>query len=374
MKVPSQGPRRSPPRRASRGAIRAACGAVLALGVGCARTRYGAVAERIRQGAVPGGIVESVPCVRQARYQCGPAALAMVLGAWGETPDAAAIADAVFRDERRATLTGAMAAYPDPARYWVLAGPGDVREISRKVAAGMAVIALLQPGRPLVRAGHYYVVHGTDEQARLFLLRSGTRCEEVMAWDLFDYRWAPAGRWRMVVCPPDRASWRLAPEERLSRGLHFERQGEIDLAEADYVAGLAEAPGLAQLYINLSNLWMAGQRWDAAASLLENGLTATVRDRRLVNSLAWVRGEQGRFSEAEGLAREAVGPDPETARVEYLDTLGWVLFRAGARAEACQWLGLARRRAEEIGAGAAVRDWLAEHWTAACAPESIADP
>ena len=113
-----------------------ACGALaaaLALAAGCATHRYDAVADGIRQGRVPGRVVEGVPCVEQARYQCGPAALAMVLGAWGETADVDAIALAVYDEERRTTAVEAMAAYPDPARYWVLAGPGDVDELNSNI-------------------------------------------------------------------------------------------------------------------------------------------------------------------------------------------------------------------------------------------------
>jgi tetratricopeptide (TPR) repeat protein len=100
---------------------------------------------------------------------------------------------------------------------------------------------------------------------------------------------------------------------------------------------------------------MQAQDWPTAIGIYE-GLRARLgdNDATILNNLAWAYSESGALAHAVPLARRAWTLDrdnPATA-----DTLGWLLFKAGRRAEG---LGLLERAAHGAPSGAAIRQRLA---------------
>lgn len=86
------------------------------------------------------------------------------------------------------------------------------------------------------------------------------------------------------------------------------------------------------------------ERWDDAIRLYE-GLRARIgdRDATVLNNLAWAYSEAGDMAAAVPLARRAWRLDPDNPATT--DTLGWLLFKSGQRAEGLALLERAARGA-----------------------------
>jgi tetratricopeptide (TPR) repeat protein len=136
----------------------------------------------------------------------------------------------------------------------------------------------------------------------------------------------------------------------------LERSGQDD--EADDVLSLfiqqnpASVPGL----ILVASDAMQEQDWPQAIQIYES-LRARLgdNDATVLNNLAWAYAQTGDLGSAVPLARRAWSLDrdnPATA-----DTLGWLLFRAGRRAEG---LGLLERAARGAPSDATIRQRLAQ--------------
>src|SRR5262245_58941086 len=82
------------------------CAAILLvaglLGTGCARVTLDTV--RADVAAAQGHLIATVPFIAQDAYQCGPAALAMVLRYWGATADAEEIGRSLYLPSAQGVL------------------------------------------------------------------------------------------------------------------------------------------------------------------------------------------------------------------------------------------------------------------------------
>ena len=92
------------PRSLQRSGARAALALLLTslLGSGCARVTLDAVRADVAAGH--GHLIATVPFIAQEAYQCGPAALAMVLRYWGAAADAEEIGRALYLPSARGGL------------------------------------------------------------------------------------------------------------------------------------------------------------------------------------------------------------------------------------------------------------------------------
>jgi len=140
----------------------------------------------------------AVPYFAQTEDLCGGAAAAMVMRYWG----ASDIYPDTFQPlvDRRAggIATGALTSDLERRGWTAIAGPGDAAEVSKELARGRPVIALIQdsPGRY-----HYVVVIGWS--ADTVTLHDPARApSRVLDAARFDGEWAKSGRWMLLLLPP----------------------------------------------------------------------------------------------------------------------------------------------------------------------------
>ena len=116
--------------------------------------------------------LEAVPFIPQAAYQCGPAALAMVLAWIGHPVHSDALAGQVFSRARQGSLPTDMTSAA--RRHGLVAYPiSTLRAVVTEVAAGNPVILLQNLGSPDRPRWHYAVVVGYDLVRDQIILRSG---------------------------------------------------------------------------------------------------------------------------------------------------------------------------------------------------------
>ena len=120
-----------------------------------------------------------VPFFPQTAYQCGPAALATVLGATGIDTTPEALAPLVYIPGRKGSLQVEMlAAARRHGRVAVVLAP-EFADLRTELDAGRPVLVLQNLGALGIRRWHFAVVVGYDAERDALILRSGTRRRHV---------------------------------------------------------------------------------------------------------------------------------------------------------------------------------------------------
>jgi hypothetical protein len=242
-----------------------ALAAALALG-GCAApqsaalrapagTPLAAIVEALpRQASVPG-----VPFHPQDDYQCGPASLAMALGALGRERTPESLTDAVYLPARRGSLQAEMLALPRREGLLAIRAPGELAALLRLVADGHAVVVFQNLGLAIAPVWHYAVLIGYDLDAGRVVLHSGTSASLPLSLDTFERTWGRAGHWAMVVTTPARIPAAASQQEALRAAVALERSDRA-AALAAYEALRARAPADRLTLFALANALLAQER------------------------------------------------------------------------------------------------------------------
>lgn len=293
-----------------------AAGALVALGLsGCAAQTAALRTER-PVGVPPRVELSGVPYYAQEDYQCGPAALAMALGAngFGVTPQA--LAGQVFLPGRQGSLQIEMLSGARRQGALAVEILGTLEALMRETAAGHPVVVLLNLGLSWAPTWHYAVVIGYDLDDESFLLRSGPMERQVMPFRTFELTWERAGKWAFVVVPPGQLAV-TADEALTTRALvAFEKAAPAGRAVPAYRAALARWPDSLTLAMGLGNSqYQAGNLRGAEAAFRD---AAKRHDAAAAwNNLANVLLELKRPVEARKAAQRAVelgGPTQDAAR------------------------------------------------------------
>lgn len=186
--------------------------------------------------------LRATPFFPQQRYQCGPAALAMVLMADGVTVTPEDLVPYVFLPERRGSLQEEMVA--TTRRYdrmpYVLQPHFD--DLLAEVAAGTPVLVMLNLGVRVLPRWHYAVVIGYHTSSDSLLLRSATSARLRMHRTRFQSAWLRADNWAMVVVQPAAPPVTARSEDWLRTASAFEELGQAALAAQAYEAATRRWP------------------------------------------------------------------------------------------------------------------------------------
>ena len=250
----------------------------------------------------------ATPFFAQTALQCGPAALATVLGAAGAagldvTPDA--LSSEVFVPGRGGSLQIEMLA---AARRHGLVSTRIKPELTpllREVAAGHPVLVLLNLGLSLYPMWHYAVVIGYDLDAGEVLLRSGATRELALPLATFEHTWARSQYWAFVALPPDVLPLTAAESAVVEGRVGFERVNSPKVARIAYQSALQRWPDNPVLGLGLGNTLFASGDVHAAAGMFQR--MADQHDSAVAwNNLATARLKLGDITAARRAAVQAV--------------------------------------------------------------------
>ena len=251
--------------------------------------------------------IAGVPFHPQEALQCGPAALATVLGWSGVsiTPDE--LESLLFIPEREGTLQPEIKAQARRAGRIPYEIPGAPEALVRELLAGHPVLVLQNNGLGWLPAWHYAVVVGMDPEARTVRLRSGTHEDYDLEFDTFLKTWRRADYWGIVVLRPPDMPVSLRPAPVLTAILDFGRVAPPHDVRRALQAALLRWPDSIGLRFALANHWYAEERY-ASAEREYRRILAFAPDAVMArNNLAWMLAERGRADEALALLPE----DPE---------------------------------------------------------------
>jgi len=260
--------------------------------------------------------IEAVPFYPQRNFDCGPAALAMVLNWSGISVSADALAPQVLSPKRRGTLQAALVA--GARRYGRSAYEMEgFRPLLEELTAGNPVIVLQNLGFAWPAKWHYAVAVGYDLDEGIVVLHSGKTAQRSMPIRLFLETWRKSGSWGLLVLPPSEIPSTASEQDVVAAMIGLESAGQWKAAIEGYAAAIARWKRSIPAHVGLANSHYAAGDLDAAERVLRRAVTLAPQDGVVCNNLAQVLGEQGKREQALQYARRAVaigGPHEQTFR------------------------------------------------------------
>ncbi len=291
-------------------AVAAAWAWLASLAAGCAGV---GPAPALPEGATPIELTET-PFFAQERYQCGPAALATILGASGvEVPPEELVAQ-VYIPERRGSLQVEMLAATRARGRMAYVIAGELEALLAELAAGRPVLVLQNLGLAVWPRWHYAVVVGFDSRRDEVILRSGLERREVLSRARFVASWQRAGAWGFVALRPGELPAVADEGAYLEAAAALESAGRIQAAKRAYATAVHKWPASPVAWLGLGNARYAEGDLRAAESayrrLLEHAPDSAVGR----NNLGQVLGERGCYAAALGQVQaglDLLGPGDE---------------------------------------------------------------
>jgi tetratricopeptide (TPR) repeat protein len=294
---------------------------------GCAAPPSRAPVE-IPPAQAPHAELSEVPFFAQAQFQCGPAALAMVLANAGYPVDPQALEAQVYLPARRGSMQVEMlAASRRNGALAVVIAP-NLPTLLATVAEGHPVVVLQSLGQKGLPRWHYAVIIGYDLGSRSVVLRSGTTKRLVMSMDAFDRTWSHSGRWAMAALRPGQLPSTLDEREYLQAALDFEKLAAAGQSRQAYEAAVLRWPASRLAWLGAGNNAYRLADWAQAERAFARAAELPGDPAPALNNLALTLAAQGRVTEAIATAERAVaagGPFESAARA----TLGELRTSAG---------------------------------------------
>lgn len=212
----------------------------------------------------------TVPFFPQTIHQCGPAALATVLGAAGVETSPEELAPLVYIPGRQGSLQVEMlAAARSKGRLAYVLEP-QFSAVQAELAAGHPVLVLQDLGALGIRRWHFAAVVGYDQDRDVVILRSGTQRRHRERRDLFLHTWRAGSNWAAVVTLPDQPPATATGSGFIRALAAAERSLPAAAVASGYAAALTRWPTDPLVLLASGNQAYAAQRLPEAIAHYRN--------------------------------------------------------------------------------------------------------
>jgi tetratricopeptide (TPR) repeat protein len=249
--------------------------------------------------------IESVPFFAQKEYECGPAALAMLLSAAGVavTPDA--LVAQVYLPARKGSLQVEMLAATRQRGLIAYPLKPALQDLLQEVAAGHPVLVFQNLSLPIYPVWHYAVAVAYDLERNTITLHSGETAQLEMSLFTFERTWARGNYWAMLALAPD-AVPSTADASTYARSVAALESSHPHAARLAYTQAVIRWPGDASLRFGLGNSAYALHDLQTAASAYQAATDAQPEYADAWNNLAQVQLERGDKAAAKAAIARAV--------------------------------------------------------------------
>lgn len=256
-------------------------------------------------GTPPQREIASVPFFPQDEYQCGPAALAMVLAWSGLDVKPAELTEKVYTASLQGSLQPAMiaGARRSGRLAYVISG---TENLIREIAGGHPVIVLQNLGLSWIPVWHYAVAVGYDTPRDEVILHSGLDARQRLSMPVFQNTWARAGDWGLLVLPPGELPATATEGRFVEAVIGLEKAKQPAAAVQGYRAALNHWPQNLPAVMGLGNSYYALGDLKNSEAAFRQATESHPHEGAAFNNLAHVLLAQGRRQDALDAARQAV--------------------------------------------------------------------
>jgi len=143
-----------------------------------------------------------VPFFPDGTDQCGPSALASLLGYWDRPALPSELRTEIYRANLKGALTVDMLLAAQRRGLSAEMVDGSVAFAKAELDEGRPVLVFVNVGLRIVPIGHYLVLTGYDENRRSFFAHSGKRRDLAISYAKLDGQWEKTNRWTLKILPP----------------------------------------------------------------------------------------------------------------------------------------------------------------------------
>jgi len=227
------------------------------------------------------------PFYPQERYQCGPAALATVLGAHSIVVPPAELVETVFIPALQGSLPDEITA--TARQYGMLAYrlQPSLADLLREVAQDNPVLVFQNLGTAWFPRWHFAVVIGYDLATREIILRSGTTRRWRTTFAVFERTWSRSDYWALVIVPAGNLPASAQPDRYLQAAHDLETSDQASAAQSAYRAAVHRWPNKSRVWMVYGNNLYASTDYQQAAIAFRKATALAPTDAQGWNNLAY---------------------------------------------------------------------------------------
>lgn len=199
-------------------------------------------------------LVPDVPFFPQEDYQCGPAALATVLGASHVQVSPDDLVPLVYVPERQGSFQVEMVAAARSFGRLAYQLPPTLEDMFSEVSRGNPVLVMQNLGLAWYPQWHFAVLKGYDLEQGHVILNSALTENYELSLSTFERTWARADHWAVLVVEPGAMPLSATPERYFNAVVALEGNNPAELSSRAYLSGLERWPDNSSLLMGYGNL------------------------------------------------------------------------------------------------------------------------
>jgi hypothetical protein len=249
--------------------------------------------------------IDDVPFFPQEAYQCGPATLSMALVWSGIQVEPETVAPEVFTPSIKGSLQSAITGAA--RRHGRIAYPiTTIDSLVKELASGHPVIILQNLGLSWFPIWHYSLAIGYDLEDGFVILHSGRTSRKHLSLITFERTWDRSDHWGLLVLPPSQLPVTAEESEYISAVIGLEKTHHWSEALKGYQTALNRWSNSLRIYIGIGNCYYKLGDLKAAEAILRDANILFPNEGVVLNNLAQVLLEQGKYNEAHESVRKAI--------------------------------------------------------------------
>lgn len=251
-------------------------------------------------------VIPDVPFFPQEDYQCGPAALATVLGASQLRVSPEELVPLVYVPERQGSFQIEMVAAARSYGRLAYQLPPTLQAMFSEVSRGHPVLVMQNLGLDWYPQWHFAVVKGFDLQQGQVILNSALTEDYRLALTTFERTWARAEHWAVLVVEPGIMPLHAEPDRYFNAVVALEASNTAAQVSPAYRSGLERWPDNSNLLMGFGNLLYGQGDITGAAEHYQRTIDFHPDYAPAYNNLAQIRLQQNNLEQAFTLAQKAV--------------------------------------------------------------------